>query len=201
MSRLRACWIWLFAGAALVGIGLVGQAGAVPTGRVLGVPLVTNLQCPSTSLCVGTVGDGVSVPGANLFVSRAPRSSKWERQSIDGGRRLRVLTCLSARWCLAVDQQNRVLISTDPARGAASWRLAPGGPGRHLDNVQQLSCPSVHLCVGVAGHYVVSSRDGDAVAPDPVCSRSEQLPQPTSSHRRSAHPVPVRRQRPLPARA
>ena len=56
-----------------------------------------------------------------------------------------------------MDQQNRVLISTDPARGAVSWRLAPGGPGRHLDNVQQLSCPSSHLCVGLAGHYVVSS--------------------------------------------
>ena len=23
--------------------------------------------------------------------------------------------------------------------------------------MQQLSCPSVHLCVGLAGHYVVSS--------------------------------------------
>lgn len=43
-----------------------------------------------------------------------------------------MLTCRSGRWCLAVDQQNRVLISTDPAHSAASWRLAPGGPGRHL---------------------------------------------------------------------
>jgi len=157
MRRVRTWWIWPLAGAALVASGLVGQAGAVPTGRVPGVPSVTKLQCPSISLCVGIAGDGVNVPGPNLVMSRAPRSGRWVMQTIDGGRRLRVLTCRSARWCLAVDQQNRVLISTDPDRGAASWRRAPGGPGRHLDDVQQLSCPSVHLCVGLAGHYVVSS--------------------------------------------
>jgi hypothetical protein len=157
MRRLRTCWIWPLAGAALVTSGLVGQAGAVPTGRVPGLPPVTKLQCPSLTLCLGIAGDGVNVPGPNLVMSRAPRSGEWVMQTIDGGRPLRVLTCMSARRCLAVDQQNRVLISTDPARGAASWRLAPGGPGRHLDNVQQLSCPSVHLCVGLAGHYVVSS--------------------------------------------
>ncbi len=157
MRRLRTCWIWPLAGAALVGCGLVGQAGAVLTGGVSGLPPATNLQCPSTTLCLGIAGDGVNVPGPNLVMSRAPRSGKWVMQTIGGGRPLRVLTCMSARWCLAVDQQNRVLTSTDPARGPASWRLAPGGPGRHLDNVQQLSCPSVHLCVGLAGHYVVSS--------------------------------------------
>ena len=156
MRRLRAWWISALAGAALLASGLVGQAGAVPTARVPGLPPVTKLQCPSTSLCLGIAGDGV-VPGPNLVISRAPRSDEWVMQTIDAGRPLRVLTCLSVRWCLAVDQENRVLISTDPARGAASWRLAPGGPGRHLDNVQQLSCPSVHLCVGLAGHYVVSS--------------------------------------------
>jgi hypothetical protein len=157
MRRLRAWWIWPLAGAALVVSGLVGQAGAVPAGRVPGLPPVTQLQCPSITLCLGIAGDGLNVPGPNLVVSRAPRSGRWVMQTIDGDRPLRVLTCRSARWCLAVDQQNRVLISTDPARGAASWRLAPGGPGRHLANVQQLSCPSVDLCVGLAGHYVVSS--------------------------------------------
>jgi PQQ-like domain len=157
MRRLRAWWIWPLAGAALVASGLVGQAGAVPAARVPGLPAVTSLQCPSITLCLGIAGDGVNRTGPNLVVSRAPRSGRWVMQTIDGGRPLRVLTCMSARWCLAVDRQNRVLISTEPARGAASWRLAPGGPGRHLDNVQQLSCPTVHMCVGLAGHYVVSS--------------------------------------------
>ena len=117
---------------------------------------VTSLQCPSSSLCVG-----IAFGGANLVTSRAPRSGAagWAAQTIDGARRLRLLSCASVRWCLAVDQQGRVLISTDPARGAASWRPAAGGPASHLDNVGSLSCPTARLCIGVAGHYVISSVD------------------------------------------
>jgi hypothetical protein len=145
------------AGAVLVASALVGQAGGQPTSPPPLLTPVTNLQCPTTTLCLGIAGEGGKVTRPNIIVSRAPRSRRWITETIDGGRRLRVLTCRSARWCLAFDQQDRVVISTDPAHSAASWRLAPGGPGRHLDNVQQLSCPSVHLCVGLAGHYVVSS--------------------------------------------
>ena len=72
-----------------------------------------------------------------------------------------MLTCASAHWCLAVDHRNRVLISTDPARGAASWKIAPGGPAKHLVDVGSLSCPTSRLCVGVAGRYVVSSTHPD----------------------------------------
>jgi len=157
MRRLRTRWTLPLAGTALVASALVGHAGALPTAPSPLLTLATNLQCPTTTLCLGITGEGGNVPGPNLILSRAPRSRRWITQTIDDGHRLRVLICRSARWCVAVDQQNRVLISSDPGHGAASWRLAPGGPGRHLDNVQQLSCPSVHLCVGLAGHYVVSS--------------------------------------------
>ena len=135
MRRLRGCWMWPLAGAALVASALVGQAGAVPhrqAGEIPGLPPATDLQCPSTTLCLGIAGDRVDVPGPNLVMSRAPRSGKWVMENIGGGRRLRVLTCRSARWCLAVDQQNRVLISTDPAgrsqlaAGAGRSRSAPG---------------------------------------------------------------------------
>ena len=117
---------------------------------------VTRLQCPSSSLCVG-----IAFGGANLVTSRAPRSGAagWTAQTIDGGRRLRLLSCASVRWCMAVDQESHVLISTDPARGAASWHLAPGGPASHLDDVGSLSCPTPRFCIGVAGHYVISSVD------------------------------------------
>jgi hypothetical protein len=120
--------------------------------------LVTSLQCPSRTLCVG-----IGVAGPNLVTSRAPRSgtSGWTAETIDHGRLLKSLTCASARWCLAVDQQNRVLVSTDPARGAASWRIAPGGPAKVLNNGPTLSCPTSHLCVGVAGHYVITSTQPD----------------------------------------
>lgn len=58
---------------------------------------------------------------------------------------------------MAVDEQDRVLFSTDPARGAGSWRIAPGGAAKVLGNVSALSCPTSRLCVGVAGQYVISS--------------------------------------------
>jgi hypothetical protein len=138
-------------------IAVAGFCQAVPSqASQPSLLTVTSLQCPSSSLCVG-----IAAGGANLVTSRAPRSgiAGWTAQTIDGARRLRLLSCASVRWCVAVDQQDRVLISTDPARGAASWRPAPGGPASHLDNVGSLSCPTARLCIGVAGHYVISSVD------------------------------------------
>ena len=154
MRRWRIGRGWALLGVAIAVSAYVGQASALPVSQQPSLWSVTSLQCPSTTLCLG-----IGVGGPNLVTSRAPRSGArgWVAQSIDGDRRLMLLTCASVRWCLAVDDQDRVLISTDTARGAASWRLAPGGPGRHLDNVGELSCPSVRLCVGVAGHYVISS--------------------------------------------
>lgn len=150
-------WFLALVGAALVVIGSSGDATASPTPRRTTLTSVRNLQCPSPTLCVGIDDGGPS----NLVTSRAPRlgTARWVAQTIDQGRWLRVLTCASAHWCLAVDQRDRVLISTDPARGGISWKIAPGGRAGHLDNVWSLSCPTAHLCVGVAGHYVVSSRD------------------------------------------
>lgn len=122
----------------------VGWAAGLPD---VNPATVTGLQCPSRTLCLGISGSGV-----NLVTSRAPRSGAggWTAQSMDGGRRLQLLTCASVHWCVAVDRQQRVFVSNDPGRGAVSWRLAPGGPGRHLGNVRELSCPSLSLCVGVA---------------------------------------------------
>jgi hypothetical protein len=154
MRRWRIGRSWVLLGVAIAVSGCVGLASALPVSPPPSLSSVASLQCPSPTLCLG-----IGVGGPNLVTSRAPGSGArgWVARSIDGGRRLRLLTCASVRWCLAVDNQDRVLISTDPARGAASWGLAPGGPGRHLDNVGDLSCPSVRLCVGVAGHYVISS--------------------------------------------
>ena len=135
-------------------IALSGSVGSATVPSRLRPAAVTGLQCPSRTLCVG-----IGVTGANLVTTRAPHSGhgNWVAETIDEGRPLRLLTCASVRWCIAVDQQNRVLVSTDLRRGAASWQLAPHGPGRHLGNVGELSCPSPRLCVGVAGHYVITS--------------------------------------------
>lgn len=164
MAGLSRCWVWALVGAAFVVGGFAGDATAALAPQRPTLTSVRSLQCPSPTLCVG-IDDGGP---ANLVTSRAPRSGAggWSAQTIDQGRWLRVLTCASTHWCLAVDQRDRVLISTHPARGARSWRIAPGGRAGHLDNVWSLSCPTSRLCVGVAGHYVVSStrpeRGGDS---------------------------------------
>jgi hypothetical protein len=155
MKRLATCWIAVFGGLALLAGSSAATAAPTPAPLQPRLTSVTSLQCPSPNVCVGIDNGGTG----DLVTSRAPRlgSAAWVSQTIGQGGRLRVLTCASAHWCLAVDQRNHVLISTDPARGATSWKIAPGGPAKHLDNVWSLSCPTSGLCVGVAGHYVVSS--------------------------------------------
>jgi hypothetical protein len=163
MKSLGNRWIWIVAGMAACATGSAAQAAVSPSPQAATLSSVTSLQCPSRTLCVGLrAGFGVDIGdgGANFVTSHAPRSraNGWVPGRIDGGRMLKLLTCASVRWCVAVDQQDRIVISTDPTRGAASWRVARGGPARVLDNVSALSCPTSHLCVGVAGHYVISSR-------------------------------------------
>jgi len=150
-SRRYLVW-WLVV--SLLVSGLTGQAVASLAPSAPTLSSVTSLQCPSGTLCVG-----IGVGGPNLVTSRAPRSgiSGWTAETIDRGRLLKLLTCASVHWCLAVDQQDRVLVSTDPVRGAASWRSTPGGAASVLNNVSALSCPTSRLCVGVAGHYVITS--------------------------------------------
>lgn len=116
---------------------------------------VTDLQCLTTSLCVG-----IDARDGNLVTTRSPRAGQagWVRRPIAGADRLVLLACHTARWCLAVDHADRIFSSSDPARGVAGWRPARGGAARVLNNVSSLSCPSTHLCVGVAGHYVITSQ-------------------------------------------
>jgi hypothetical protein len=147
-NRMCSC-----AGIALV-IGAPVPALATSATQTRMLTSVSNLQCPSRTLCVGA-----GVGGPNLVTSRAPRrgTDGWSAETIDGGQPLKLLTCASPNWCLAVDHGDRVLTSTSPARGAGAWRLAPGGRAGHLDNVEGLSCPTPRLCIGVAGHYVITS--------------------------------------------
>jgi hypothetical protein len=153
MKRLGRYSISALAAIAVLACGAAAAATSTPQPPTL--TSVRDVQCPSPTLCVG-IDEGAA---ADLVTSRAPRlgAAAWVAQTIGHGGRLRVLSCGSAHWCVAVDQLNQVLISTDPARGAASWKIAPGGPAKHLDNVWSLSCPTSRLCVGIAGHYVVSS--------------------------------------------
>lgn len=72
------------------------------------------------------------------------------------GLSLASITCLSAKWCVAVDSQGSVATSTDPAGGAGAWTAASVEPY----GMKAVSCPSESLCVGIdANGNVVTSTD------------------------------------------
>ena len=66
------------------------------------------------------------------------------------------LACPSISLCVAVDNDGRVLSSTDPSGGARRWRSADVDGSNSLTAI---SCPSASVCVAVDG-------DGNAVTTD-----------------------------------
>lgn len=75
---------------------------------------------------------------------------------IAANRALTGLSCPSASFCVAVDDQGDVLESSDPAGDARGWRVVDVDGTNRLVGI---SCPSVGLCVAVdsAGDAVWSS--------------------------------------------
>jgi hypothetical protein len=141
------------------------------------------VSCTSVSWCVAWDEAGY------LFTSTAPAlgGAGWRETRIIAPTeyRLDAYSCPSASLCVAVGHQGEVLTSTDPAGGPDAWQHAlvdsgpcppgagPGAPtGRlchdKLDGtgpprprwLQEISCPSVSLCVaGDAEGDVLTSTD------------------------------------------
>jgi hypothetical protein len=113
---------------------------------------LSDLACPSASLCVGVGGGGV-------VASRSPAggANAWKVFGIGaftGGFGPDV-ACPSVSLCVLVDAGNAFL-STNPAGGSRAWSAA------HVDGTNRmtgLSCPSTSLCVAVdlSGNAVVGS--------------------------------------------
>jgi hypothetical protein len=143
----------------------------------LGQAGLTDVSCPSVSLCVAVDSAG------NAFVSRRPLDGvgAWTGKRIDaasdscpveGGYEpcqpsLTAISCPSASLCVAVDSGGRALSSTDPG-GEGAWSSADADPvsyensGYHEDvhdSLTSLSCPATALCVGGdnAGNVITST--------------------------------------------
>jgi hypothetical protein len=79
----------------------------------------------------------------------------WSASKID--ETLTAVSCASDTLCVAVDGEEHVLISTNPAAGAgASWKLVPIAGAGVLTGI---SCASNSLCVAVdkSGHALIST--------------------------------------------
>jgi hypothetical protein len=119
---------------------------------------LTDVTCPSASLCLALTGDSYILmsrdPGGGAdgwkLVNFAPGLTPTPNDpSISG------VSCPSARLCVATDGTS-VLLTTDPAAGGAAWM------GETVDSVPMsgISCPSVSLCVAVdIDQNVVTSTD------------------------------------------
>jgi hypothetical protein len=112
---------------------LANQPGALGGGYG-----VNGISCPSTSLCV-TSGFG------SIAFSTSPEDGAWTAVEADGFNALQGVSCPSRFRCVAVDDNQHVFVSSDPAGGARTWtpHLVPS-------TMQSLSCPAISLCVGVS---------------------------------------------------
>jgi hypothetical protein len=99
-----------------------GGAGAwrvTATSPNLFDPEITELSCPSTSLCFGL--------SANALLSSTDPTggaSAWTKTPIDQGSNVTAISCPSVSLCVAVNLHGHVLTSTDPTGGANAWTIA-----------------------------------------------------------------------------
>jgi hypothetical protein len=109
---------------------------------------VSDLSCPSTTLCV-------ALDGGQIGTSTDPAvSESWSVVSVDPGHRLTGISCPSTTLCVAVDDAGEVWTSTAPAGGPASWT-----PTSSSVAATGLTCPSAGLCIAYGGANLYTSTD------------------------------------------
>jgi hypothetical protein len=102
------------------------------------------LTCPTANFCAALTG---GLGGGTILTTDDPAggagtwvASTYATGSESGGS----LTCASASMCLIGNSQGTLFSSTDPEGGPGAWSAAQvQAPIGHL------SCPTVHLCIGV----------------------------------------------------
>ena len=114
-------------------------------------PSLTDISCPSTSLCVASASDRT---GGNLAISTNPTggASAWTLTNVDPQREPTGVTCASTSLCVAFDSVGNVMTSTNPTGGPAAWTISSAG--LYQTNA---TCPSTSLCVAVDGSHILSS--------------------------------------------
>jgi hypothetical protein len=115
----------------------------------------SGVACPSVHLCVVTDEAG------NIFTSTEPARRRWKSGWLpglgpDSTAVLPVtLTCPSVHLCLSLVGPQAVVLSTNPAGGARTWRTS-GQLSTHPWPVA-LTCASARLCVATSGDSVLST--------------------------------------------
>ena len=157
---------------------------------------LSGVSCPSTSLCVAVDRAG------NVVTSTRPtgRASAWTIAHVDptsssgcvmgSCHGLTDVSCASAVWCVAVDDQGNAITSSNPTGGRSAWRSvnidsrnAGCGYTGLCYGLTGVSCPSGSLCVAVdaVGNVLTSTHPGGGAS----AWRTANV----DGHRRSAVPA------------
>jgi hypothetical protein len=97
------------------------------------------------TLCVA-LRDGPFPGTAGPDLLTAPRrTGPWTSKTIDPGGQITGLACTSSRACVVVDAAGRLLVSTQPTAGPATWHLSK----TDLFGFNGVACQNSHSCVAV----------------------------------------------------
>lgn len=95
------------------------------------------------TLCVA-LRDGPFPGTAGPDLLTAPRrTGPWTSKTIDPGGQLTGLACTRSRACAVVDAAGRLLVSTHPTAGPATWHLSE----TDLFGFNGVACQNGHSCV------------------------------------------------------
>src|SRR5487761_1214716 len=88
-----------------------------------------------------------TVPPRSPLVAAQFRPLNWSAVHLTPAQMLGGVSCPSASFCVAVDQDGSVLTSTDPSGGSSAWTESAVTSGA----LNSVSCPTTGLCVAVGG--------------------------------------------------
>jgi hypothetical protein len=131
---------------------------------------LTSVSCPSPTFCVAVAAGGAGTAdadgGGQIVALSNPLSASISsaKAQLDESLDLQAAFCPSLAFCIAVANQGRIVVSSNPTAATPIWREigTPGGPG----DLEAVNCPDASLClVGNASGNLLSSTNANAGTP------------------------------------
>jgi hypothetical protein len=97
------------------------------------------------NLCVALPDGPFPGTAGPELLTAAHRSGPWTSKTIDPGGQITGLACTSSRACVVVDAAGRLLVSTHPTAGPATWHLSDTDPY----GFNGVACQNAHSCLAV----------------------------------------------------
>jgi hypothetical protein len=142
-----------------------GGQSAWTTADVDAFNALVAIACPSATLCLAA-DDSSRVLGTTDPAAGGP----WQGVTADANGDLTSLACAGVHLCVGGDDAENIVTTTDPGDPMPSWtQRAVNASSGEPNPVEDLTCPSVSLCVGalynvesdasVEGTSVITSTD------------------------------------------